>query len=293
MALAMLDFLNQPAGFDIGETGLMAFDAMQPLWKALLVGLGNTLRVALPALALTTVLGTVVGLARVSSNRTARALALAWVEAIRNVPLLVQLLLWYFLLIECLPESSQALSLAPGVWLSKGGLAFPWPLTPTEDGHQVWRWSLPVQEPFNVSGGAAVTPEYLALAWALTVYTSAFFAEVVRGALQSVHPSLAEAAESLGAPPVQVFFKVVMPDALRAMVPAATNQYLNLIKNSSLAVAVGYPDLVSVGNTAMNQTGRAVECVAVMMSVYLGLSLLTSALMNTYNRRQAMRGGAF
>ena len=287
----MFDFLNQPAGFDIGETGMLVYDAAQPLWRAMLVGLGNTLRVALPALVAATVLGTLVGLGRRSPSRPARLVAMAYIEAIRNVPLLVQLLLWYFLLVEWLPDSTHALAIMPGVWLSKGGLAFPWPWGLDAMGAKVWRWSVPMQGTFNVSGGAAVTPEYLAVALALTLYTAAFFAEVVRGGLESVSPSLAEAAQTLGARPWQVIWKVVLPQALRAIVPAATNQYLNLIKNSSLAVAVGYPDLVSVGNTALNQTGKAVECVAIMMSVYLTLSLLTSGLMNAYNRRHALREG--
>jgi general L-amino acid transport system permease protein len=288
----MLDFLLQPAGFDIGETGLMAYNASQPLWAALLVGLGNTLRVALPALFMATILGVCIALARRSESPPARWLATGLVESVRNVPLLVQLLLWYFVLVEWLPDSNAALNLMPGVWLSKGGLAFPWPWSVTEAGVRIWQWSVPVQAPFNVDGGASVTPEYLAVAWSLSIYTAAFFSEVVRGALESVHPSLAEAARTLGARPWQVFFQVVLPEALRAMVPAATNQYLNLIKNSSLAVAVGYPDLVSVGNTALNQTGRAVECIGVMMAVYLSISLLTSWLMNVYNRKQALLGGA-
>jgi general L-amino acid transport system permease protein len=287
----MFEFLTQPAGFDIGETGMLVYDAAQPLWKAMLVGLGNTLRVALPALVVATLLGTLVALGRRSQSRPARLLSIFYVEAIRNVPLLVQLLLWYFLLVEWLPDSNQAWPLMPGVLLSKGGLAFPWPWSVDGAGAMLWHWSMPVQDTFNVSGGAAVTPEYLAVAVALSLYTAAFFSEVVRGGLEAVPPSLAEAAQTLGARPSQVIWQVVLPQALRAIIPAATNQYLNLIKNSSLAVAVGYPDLVSVGNTALNQTGRAVECVAIMMSVYLSLSLLTSAFMNRYNRRYALKEG--
>jgi general L-amino acid transport system permease protein len=287
----MFEFLTQPAGFDIGETGMLVYDAAQPLWKALLVGIGNTLRVALPALVVATLLGTLVALGRRSLSRPARLLSTFYVEAIRNVPLLVQLLLWYFLLVEWLPDSNQAWVLTPGVLLSKGGLAFPWPWSVDDAGAALWHWSVPVQDTFNVSGGAAVTPEYLAVFVALSLYTAAFFSEVVRGGLEAVPPSLAEAAQTLGARPWQVIWQVVLPQALRAIIPAATNQYLNLIKNSSLAVAVGYPDLVSVGNTALNQTGRAVECIAIMMSVYLSLSLLTSAFMNRYNRRYALKEG--
>ncbi len=284
MPLPFADFLWQPAGFDIGETGLVLFDSSQPLWRALWVGLGNTLRVSLPALVVATVLGAAVALARRSGSIAWQRAALIYTDAIRNVPLLVQLLLWYFLLVEWLPDTTSAWHLLPGVWLSKGGLAFPWWDSATGE------WALPVQEAFNVSGGAAVTPEYLAVAVALSLYTSAFLAEVIRGGLESVGASLAEVAQTLGATKWQTIRLVVVPQALRTIIPAATNQYLNLIKNSSLAVAVGYPDLVSVSNTAANQTGRALECVLVMMAVYLTLSLLTSALMNWFNARQADRG---
>lgn len=284
--VAMLDFLLQPAGFDIGETGLILYDATQPLWRALLVGLGNTLRVSLPALLMATVLGGAIALARRSPSSLLRASGLFYTDAIRNVPLLVQLLLWYFLLVEWLPDSHAAWQLMPGVLLSKGGMNFPW--WDSAVGHLSW----PEQSVFNVSGGAAVTPEFLAVAIALSLYTSAFLAEVIRGGLEAVPASLAEAAQTLGASQWQVLSQVVIPQALRTIIPAATNQYLNLIKNSSLAVAVGYPDLVSVSNTAANQTGKALECVGVMMAIYLTLSLLTSVLMNTFNARHAEKGPA-
>lgn len=280
------DFLLQPAGFDIGETGLFVYEATQPVWRALLVGLGNTLRVSLPALVLATVLGLLLALGRGASSRSWRWLSGGTVDAIRLVPLLLQLLICYLLLIEWLPDASQALSLAPGVWLSKGGLAFPWPVQ--EAG--AWAWSWPVQEAFNVQGGGAVTPEFLAVMLALGLYTGAFLAEVFRSGIEAVPAGMLEAADTLGATRWQVIRLVLLPQALRTIVPAATNQYLNLIKNSSLAVAVGYPDLVSVGNTTLNQTGRAVECVTAMMAIYLLLSLLTAAAMNAFNTRQAMRG---
>lgn len=282
----MLEFLTQPAGFDIGETGVLVYDATQPLWRAMAVGLGNTLRVSLPAMVLATLLGTLLAMARRSSSPGLKFAGNVYVDTVRNVPLLVQLLVWYFLLVDWLPDSSQALTLLPGVMLSKGGLNFPWPVQSAE----AWSWSLPIQDGFNVTGGAAVTPEYLAVFMALTTYTAAFVSEIVRAGLEAVPQSLGEAAQTLGARPHQVMLRVVLPQALRTMVPAMTNQYLNLVKNSSLAVAVGYPDLVSVGNTALNQTGRAVECIAVMMSVYLLLSLLTATLMNWFNTRHALKG---
>lgn len=283
----MLDFLTQPAGFDIGETGLLVYDAAQPLWRALLVGLGNTLRVSVPALCAATLIGLMVALARVSSSSVWRAVAGVYVDTVRNTPVLLQLLMWYFLLVEWLPDSAQALRLLPGMWLSKGGLAFPWWAIDPETGIRAWSW--PVQDTFNVVGGAAVTPEFLALGIALSLYTGAFLSEVIRGGIEAVPASLIEAAETLGATRWQQISRVLLPQALRAIVPAATNQYLNLIKNSSLAVAVGYPDLVSVGNTAINQTGRAIECVLVIMMVYLVLSLSTAAFMNWFNARHALR----
>jgi len=186
----MWEFLWQPAGFDIGETGLLAFDASQPLWRALLVGLGNTLRVALPGLILCTLLALAVALLRRHGRGAWRGMAVAYIEVVRNVPLLLQLLIWYFLVIEVLPDSVEALSLGPGIWLSKGGLAIPWPQWDAAGLH----WSIPEQGPFNVSGGAAVSPEFLALLAALSVYTSAFLAEVIRAGLDAVPASLLEAA---------------------------------------------------------------------------------------------------
>jgi general L-amino acid transport system permease protein len=285
----MWDFLSQPAGFDIGETGLLIYDSAQPLWRAFAVGLGNTLRVSVPALVGATALALMVALARRSASTGWRQVGTAYVELIRNVPLLLQLLMWYFMLVEWLPDSTQAIHLLPGTWLSKGGLAFPWPATDAL-GHLSWEW--PEQGAFNISGGAAVTPEYLALALALTTYTAAFLAEVFRAGLDAVPPMVLEAAQTLGATRWQQIWRVLLPQALRTILPATTNQYLNLIKNSSLAVAIGYPDLVSVGNTAINQTGRALECLGVMMSVYLLMSLSTSLLMNWFNARYAMRGQA-
>jgi len=283
------DFLFQPAGFDIGETGLLAYEASQPVWRALAVGLGNTLRVSLPALCLATVLGLLLALGRGSASRSWRLLSAGVVDTVRLVPLLLQMLIVYLLLVEWLPPANEALQPLPGVWLSKGGLSFPWPTCPGDDGGAALRWSWPVQDTFNVQGGAAVTPEFLAVMLALSLYTSAFLAEVFRSGIEAVPASLMEAADTLGATRWQAIRQVLLPQALRTIVPAATNQYLNLVKNSSLAVAVGYPDLVSVGNTTLNQTGRAVECVLVMMGVYLALSLITSAAMNAFNQLQALK----
>lgn len=284
--MSWLDFLAQPAGFDIGETGGWLFEASQPLWQAMLVGLSNTLRVSLPSMLLALILGTLVGLGRLSPEPVPRRLASLFVNSFRNVPLLVQLLLWYFLLIEWLPDPTEAVQLLPGVWLSKGGLAFPW-----WDAAQ-GAWVMPVQEAFNVQGGAALTPEFLAVAVTLTTYTAAFVAEIVRSAVASVPASLVEAAETLGATRMQVRWRVVLPQAWRAAMPPLSNQALNLVKNSSLAVAVGYPDLVSVGNTALNQSGKVMECMAVMMLTYLGLSWTIAAVMNLLGRQSRLAASA-
>ncbi len=278
----LLAFLSQPAGFDIGETGGWLFQASEPLWQAFLVGLSNTLRVSLPALLLALLLGAALGLGRLSAAPVPRRLATLYVDTFRNVPLLVQLLMWYFLLVEWLPDPTDALPLLPGLWLSKGGLSFPW-----WDAAQ-GQWSIPVQEAFNVQGGAAVTPEFLAVALALSTYTAAFMAEIVRAAVLSVPASLLEAAETLGATGAQVRWRVLLPQAWRSAMPPMSNQVLNLIKNSSLAVAVGYPDLVSVGNTALNQTGQVMVCIGLMMGTYLLLSLLVSLVMNLLARQSRL-----
>ncbi len=274
---AGFDFLTDPAGFEIGESWLH-FESSQPFWRAFVAGLANTVRVAVPGIMLTTVLGTLLGLGRLSRNPLLRGLSTAYVELIRNVPLLVQLFMWYFALTELLPLSAEAWRLGPGLFLSKSGLAFPWP---------VWEpgafWPSAIDWPeagtFNVSGGAYVTPEFLAVLMALVSYTAAFVAEW-------------HAALSMGLTPRQTLRFIVLPQALRVIVPSITNQYLNLTKNSSLAVAVGYPELMSIANTAINQTGRGFECIAIIMSVYLVVSLATSGLMNRYNARVALRGGA-
>ena len=280
------DFLGQPAGFGIGE-GWLDFDAAQPLWRAFLAGLVNTVRAAVPAAVGAVLLGTLLGIGRLAPHVLVRGLCTAYVEALRNVPLLVQMLMLYFALTQLLPDAAEALRLAPGVWLGKDGLSLPWPVMDEAGG---WRLDWPERGAFNVSGGAALSPEYLAVTLALSLYTAAFVAEIVRAGIGSVPAGQKLAARSMGFSPWQQLRLVVLPQALRVIVPALTNQLLSLVKNSSLAVAVGYPELVSVANTALNSTGRAFECIAILMAIYLGLSLLISAGMNRFNARVALRG---
>jgi len=272
------DFLMEPAGFAIGES-LLPFDSTDSALWALAAGLANTLRVALPAILASTLLGVLIGLGRLSPNLLLRGLCAAYVESLRNVPLLLQFLAWYFVVTDLLPASSEALQLAPHVFLSKGGLAIPWL------GGDVGLLVLPLRGEMNIVGGATLTPEFLALFLGLTLYTAAYVAETVRGGIQAVPRGQSDAALALGLTRVQLFRLVLLPQALRSIIPPLTNQHLSLTKNASLAVAIGYPDLVSVANTTLNQTGRAAECIALIMAVYLILSLLTTWLSAWLERR--------
>ena len=260
------DFLLDPAGFDIGES-MFTFTSTQTYGAAFLVGLFNTLRVSCIAIVICTLWGTVLGIGRLSGNALARGLCYAYTELFRNIPLLLQLLMWYVVMVELMPDTAAPLHFRDWVLLSKEGLALPW----------------------FMSEGLTLTPEFLALTWGLTLYTSAFVAEVIRSGIESVPLGQIEAALSIGLSPWQRLRLVVLPQALRLIVPPLTNQYLNAIKNSSLAVAIGYPDLVSISNTTLNQTGRALECITIVMAVYLTLSLMTASGMNYFNRRAALK----
>ncbi|MEY4448699.1 MAG: putative glutamine transporter permease protein GlnM [Pseudomonadota bacterium] len=330
------DFFLQPAGFGIGES-LIEFDSSQSYLMAYAIGLSNTLRVALVGLVMATILGTLVGIGRLTKNVLVKSLCASYVEVTRNIPLLLQLFMWYFAMTELLPPIEDPIKPLAGVFFSKNGLQYPLPVW--ETGHwgtliglcvgiAAWKfWTRHVKQHFeatghtkpsffpglglfalcgivgwlvggapsnidipevteiNVVGGGSVTPEYLTLLVGLTVYTSGYIAEVVRAGIQSVSFGQHEAAVALGLKRTQELRLIQLPQAMRVIIPPLTSQYLNLIKNSSLAVAVGYPDLVSISSTSLNQTGRAIECIALVMLIYLSLSLLTSALMNIYNRR--------
>ncbi len=331
-------FLDRSAGIPIGES-VIPYTPADTYSRALLVGVLNTLRVAIIGCLLCTVLGIALGLARLSANPLLRALVGGYIEVIRNTPLVLQLVFWHAVILQ-MPPVRQALEPLPGVFLSQRGLKVPAPLAEPAlwvflaalaAGALGW-WLLlrrerarqaatgerrptvlpglglllglpalvfalgfqpTVQWPeltgFNFEGGTTLSPEFFALLVGLVVYTSAFVAEIVRSGIQSVHRGQWEAARALGLAPGKVMRLVILPQALRVMIPPMTSQYLNLTKNSSLAVVIGYPDLVSVANTSINQTGQAIEVITIFMAVYLALSLITSGLMNWYNARVALK----
>jgi general L-amino acid transport system permease protein len=278
-------FLAREAGFEIGETTILSFDGADSYLKALAVGFLNTLRVSALAILFSTLLGVSLGLARLSLNWLLAKLAAGYVELIRNVPFVVQLFFWYSVITETLPAPAEALNPLPGVFLSNRGLAFPIFVAVAPVALEY-----PVLSGFGFSGGGLLSPEFTALLLGLTLYTAAFIAEIVRAGILAVERGQFEAAYSLGLNRHQVMRFIVLPQALRVIVPPVTSQYLNCTKNSSLAVAIGYPDLVSIANTTINQTGQAIEGIVIIMVVYLTISFLISAFMNWYNRRFALRG---
>jgi len=335
-------FLGQEAGFTISEGKTLAFEGqrlvLRPFmpsdayWQAFFTGVYNTLRVSIAGIVLTTLLGVLVGVGRLSSNWLVNRLSFAFVELVRNTPLLVQMFFWYFGAILKLPPVRQA-SEVFGLVISQRGLFVPWPVpgpgwaafAPFFWGALVafllglfWgrgrRWllligalalvvgylvagdplvlSVPEKRGFRVIGGAQLSPEFSAVLLSLVVYTASYIAEIVRGAILSLPQGQWEAARSLGLSYGQTLRLVILPQAMRIIVPPLGNQYLNLTKNSSLAIAVGYPDLFNVYGTIANQSGRSLEGILIVMGVYLTLSLTISALVNAYNRRVALKGAA-
>ncbi len=330
-------FWNNTAGFDISQT-LIAYSASTSSFgRAFWVGLLNTLLVAGVGIVLATIAGFVIGIARLSHNWLVARLAGGYVELVRNVPLLLQLLFWYNAVLKSLPLLRGSMALPGGAILNNRGLFLPQPVFAANfstvvlalvvgiagaiglnvwarwrrertgaDPHILWpalasifglpliafavagfplHFSLPQMGRFNVNGGVEVLPEFAALALALSVYTAAFIAEVVRAGVLAVSHGQTEAAQALGLRSGQTLRLVVLPQAMRVIVPPLTSQYLNLIKNSSLAVVIGYPDLVQVfAGTVLNITGQAVEVIALTMAVYLAISLFTSVVMNLYAR---------
>jgi general L-amino acid transport system permease protein len=266
-----LGWLNQPAGFDIAET-LLPYRASDSYGRALLAGLVNTLRVVGIGLVLATGLGVVAGAASFSTNPLLRGLSRTYVEVVRNIPLLLQLVFWYFAVFLTLPPANQALQL-PGLQLAKSGVYLLGARLVNGELVGGWRLSL----------------ELAALLTGLVIYSAAFIAEVVRGGIASVPKGQWEAAESLGLKPLATLGLVVLPQALRVIVPGLNSQYISLAKNSSLAVAIGYPDLYAVAETTLNQTGRGIEVFLLLMAVYLGLDLCISVLMNGLERLVSLK----
>ncbi|MBN2231785.1 MAG: amino acid ABC transporter permease [Deltaproteobacteria bacterium] len=329
-------FLGKESAFEIGES-IIPYSAADNYLRALAVGFLNTVKVAFIGIVITVLMGTVIGIARLSSNWLVAKLAGIYIEVLQGIPVLLQLFFWYAVFYEGLPAPRQSLNPLPGIFLNNRGLFFAVPAA-----HPAWnmavaaiipaailsyfigRWArqrrdrsgrpfpvarsstallvglplvawwisgaptamdTPALHGFNFTGGASVSPEFGALLLGLVLYTAAFVAEIVRAGIQSVSHGQTEAARSLGMRPGQILVLIILPQALRVIIPPLTSQMLNLTKNSSLAVAIGFPDFVSVANTTMNQTGQAIEGVFMIMVVYLFFSLTTSAFMNWYNRR--------
>jgi general L-amino acid transport system permease protein len=332
-------FLHKESSFEIGES-LVPYSAANTYGRALLVGALNTIKVAFIGVVITIILGTFIGVARLSSNWLLSKLAAIYIEVMQDIPVLLQLFFWYAIFYETLPSPQEAVSPGAGIYMSNRGVAFTIPEAHPAHKYMllafvaacmivylIRRWARKRQEKtgqffptfrvgiaiiiglpfitwlgfgtpmkmdapefigFNFQGGLMVSPEFIALLMGLVLYTAAFVAEVVRAGIQSVSKGQREAAMSIGLRPSLVLNLVILPQALRVIVPPLTSQMLNLTKNSSLAVAIGYPDFVSVANTTINQTGQSVEGVALIMAVYLFFSLSTSAFMNWYNKRVAL-----
>lgn len=271
------DFLRQSANFDIGDTSGIPFNPADSFGRAILIGLANTARVAVIGCALSIVLGFVLGLLRLSTNPAWRGIVRAGVELMRNTPLLLLLLLLAALL-HNMPGPRNAFEPLPGVFLSDRGLVLP-------------LFGRPRLVGFNFVGGVSLSPELAALVGALVMHHSAQVSEVVRGAILGVSAAQGDAALALGLTRLQAMRFVIVPQALRAMMPLLATACVSLTKNSSLAVAIGFPDVVSILNTTANQTGHSIETMLIMIGVYLSLSLLTAAMINRYNARLLAVGG--
>jgi general L-amino acid transport system permease protein len=330
-------FLSNTAGFDVSQA-LISYSGSDTYTRVFLVGLLNTLLVSIIGIFFATIIGFVVGLGRLSPNWLLSRIAGAYVELVRNLPPLFQILFWYLAVLGTLPNPRQSVSLFGSFFLSNRGLVVPKPIghdglmafglaNPLaivaslllrsyarrqlfENGRLVKVWpyavglliglpllavlifgkpvtfEIPELKGFNFSGGSRIIPEFVALTLALSTYTAAFIAEIVRAGVQSVHKGQMEAGASLGLSRGSTLRLIVVPQALRVILPPLTNQYLNLTKNSSLAVGIGYPDLFSVfAGTTLSQTGQAIEIIAITMGVYLLISLVTSAIMSFYGWR--------
>jgi general L-amino acid transport system permease protein len=333
-------FLESTAGFGIIQS-LIPYEEASSYGRAFVVSLLNTILIAFLGIIFTTVLGFVIGVARLSQNWVIRKLAAVYIEVVRNIPLLLQIFFWYFAVLRSVPSPRQSLEFLGSVFINNRGIYLPKPVFEAGSGIigiaflagivgtiGVARWahkrqeatgqqfpifrtalglifglpilaylvsgmpvslSFPELKGFNFTGGVAIIPEFVSLWLALVIYTASFIAEIVRAGILAVSHGQTEASYSLGLRPGPTLRLVVIPQALRVIIPPLTSQYLNLTKNSSLAVAIAYPDLVSVfAGTVLNQTGQAVEILGMTMAVYLTLSILTSIFMNWYNARMAL-----
>lgn len=335
-------FMTQPAGFGIGIVLLMDYNAQTSTHgDVLLIGIINTLAVSLSGIVLATIIGFVFGVLRLSHNWIVNKIAAVYIEVVRNIPLLVQLLFWYFAVLSVLPVVRDSLVITDGLLINNRGLYFP-SIIPQAGFSAIWialivgivasyfvgKWAhkrqdetgqpfpifwssvgliiglpilvaivtgmpmdfeVPEKGRFNITGGWVLEPEFLALFIGLSVYTGAFIAEIVRAGINAVSHGQTEAANSLGIKPSVTMRLVILPQALRVIIPPLTSQYLNLTKNSSLATAVGYPEIVAIfSGTSLNQTGQAIEIIALTMLFYLTISLLISVFMNWYNKKIAL-----
>ncbi len=334
-------FWEHTAGFDISQTLISYSSTASTYGRAFWVGLLNTLLVAGIGIILATILGFIIGIGRLSSNWLVARVCTGYVETIRNIPLLLQLLFWYNAVLKALPETRESYLLPFHTFLNNRGFVLPKPVGHSGEGvmwililagfigaiiFRFWAkrrqeatgqqapvflvgaamvivpaalyilifgfpytFDLPQRGRFNLTGGLEVAPEFVALLFGLSIYTASFIAEVVRAGILAVSRGQSEAAFALGLKPGIALRLIVLPQAMRVILPPLTSQYLNLTKNSSLAVAIGYPDLVQIfTGTVLNQTGQAVEVVAITMAVYLSISLTTSLAMNIYNSRIAL-----
>ncbi|MEI8026468.1 MAG: ABC transporter permease subunit [Pseudomonadota bacterium] len=273
------EFLKVTAGFEVVQA-LISFGEGSTYLRAFLVGLLNTVYVSVLAIVGSLILGFLVGFARFFAHPLSRGLAKMWIGGIRNIPLLLQIFFIYFAVLQSLPEPRDSLQFGNLIFLNNRGVFFPWIVN--------GEWVRPVLEGFDFVGGNVVIPELIALALGLTCYTSAFVGELVYASLKSVDKGLWEASRSLGLSHFQALRLVILPESLKVLIPPLTNQFLNVFKNSSLAAAIGYPDLVAVfAGTVLNQTGQAMEVISITMMVYLLISLLISIAMNYFNSRLA------
>jgi general L-amino acid transport system permease protein len=278
-------FLQQPANFEIGDAPI-AYSPSDSFVRAILVGLANTARVSALGWIFATALGFALGIMRLSTNPAVRGAARGVVELVRNIPLLL-LLLFLAATMHALPAARSALEPLPNVLISERGLVLPW--IAVSGGR--WVLERPALQGFNFVGGLTISPELTALLAALVLHHAAHISEVVRGAVLAVPARQRDAAAALGLTRAQALRFVVVPQAVRAMVPLLATNWVSLTKNSSLAVAIGFPDLVSILNTTANQTGHAIETMLIMIVVYLTLSLVVASAMNAYNRRLLRPGG--